>query len=403
MSKTRKDLWPPSRREFNRLLAASCVLIPAQRAFGDFDNDGDVDVLVNNMHEPPSLLRNDCSGRNNWIKVKCIGTKSNRSGIGARVRVVTRTHSQIDEVMSGSSYISHSDFRLHFGLGRAMRVDQIAVRWPSGSEETFSNLEPNHLIFIEEGRGITKTSRFTLMISSLAKAQLDHVEASRQLLNEGKLDQAAQEAQLPSQDPATRPLALAMLGTIRLREGKYDEGAGLLKRALEIDPRLAGARTTLGDVYLLQNKPELARKCFVEVLRLDPGNFNARLDLAKLEASQHNHHKSLELARPIATQLSQTEEGILLLATDYCSLGQQKEAEALVSIWLRLQHLSQDPPTEFGHILMSHGWRAKPLKSLKLRSRPLPAMPLSRFFSPWQRPTCWPKISVVLSSITALL
>jgi hypothetical protein len=129
-------------------------------AFGDFDNDGDVDILVINMNEPPSLLRNDCQTGNHWIKVKCIGTKSNRSAIGARVRIVTGTHSQIEEVMSGTSYISQNDFRLHFGLGQASKVDLIAVRWPTGAEESFPNIEADQLVYIQEGRGIVKTERF---------------------------------------------------------------------------------------------------------------------------------------------------------------------------------------------------------------------------------------------------
>jgi hypothetical protein len=130
-------------------------------AFGDFDNDGDVDIVVINMNEPPSLLRNDCRTGNNWIKVKCIGTKSNRSAIGARIKVVTGSHSQIDEVMSSSSYISHNDFRLHFGLGQASKVDLIAIRWPSGAEESFSNIEVNQLVIIQEGRGIIKAEKFS--------------------------------------------------------------------------------------------------------------------------------------------------------------------------------------------------------------------------------------------------
>ncbi|MGH9404291.1 MAG: CRTAC1 family protein [Terriglobia bacterium] len=129
-------------------------------AFGDFDNDGDVDVVVINMNEPPSLLRNDCTTGNNWIKVKCVGVKSNRSAIGARVSVVTGSHAQTDEVMSGTSYLSQNDFRLHFGLGRAARADLIEVRWPSGLVESFPKIEPNQLIFIQEGRGIVRRERF---------------------------------------------------------------------------------------------------------------------------------------------------------------------------------------------------------------------------------------------------
>jgi hypothetical protein len=129
-------------------------------AFGDFDNDGDVDIVVSNINEPPSLLRNDCSSRNNWIKIKCIGTKSNRSAIGARVKVITGRHSQIDEVMSGSSYISQNDFRLHFGLGSAVTVDQVEVRWPSGLVESFPRVEANQLVTIQESRGIIKKEKF---------------------------------------------------------------------------------------------------------------------------------------------------------------------------------------------------------------------------------------------------
>ncbi|MGE5054138.1 MAG: CRTAC1 family protein [Acidobacteriota bacterium] len=128
-------------------------------AFGDFDNDGDVDIVIINMNEPPSLLRNDCPAKNNWLKVKCIGTKSNRSAIGARVRVVTGRHAQINEVMSGSSYISQNDLRLHFGLGEAKQADLVEVRWPSGLVESFKNLEANQLLVLQEGHGILRREK----------------------------------------------------------------------------------------------------------------------------------------------------------------------------------------------------------------------------------------------------
>ncbi|HEV2353855.1 MAG TPA: CRTAC1 family protein, partial [Puia sp.] len=101
-------------------------------AFGDFDNDGSVDVLILNMSEPPSLLKNNNSSKNGWLAIKAIGTRSNRSAIGARIAVTAGGRRQIREVMSGSSYISQSDLRQHFGLGKAAKADQIEVRWPSG-------------------------------------------------------------------------------------------------------------------------------------------------------------------------------------------------------------------------------------------------------------------------------
>ncbi len=130
-------------------------------AFGDFDNDGDIDVAVCNLNEPPSLLRNDSAAGHNWLKVKCMGTKSNRSAIGARVRVVTRGHAQIQEVMSGSSYISQNDFRLHFGLGSATRADGVEVRWPSGHTDSVGQVEANRLVVIREGQGIVSVEEFS--------------------------------------------------------------------------------------------------------------------------------------------------------------------------------------------------------------------------------------------------
>jgi hypothetical protein len=130
-------------------------------AFGDFDNDGDMDVVIINMNEAPSLLRNDSTSPNHWIKVKCVGTRSNRTAIGARVRVQAGGISQIDEVMSGGSYVSQNDLRLHFGLGEARRVDQLDVRWPTGETETFRDLPVNRLFVIEEGRGIVRSEEFT--------------------------------------------------------------------------------------------------------------------------------------------------------------------------------------------------------------------------------------------------
>jgi enediyne biosynthesis protein E4 len=130
-------------------------------AFGDFDNDGDVDVLIMNMNEPPSLLRNEYNGRqnpqkNNWVKVKLIGTKSNRSAIGARVRIRSGAHLQTQEVTSQSSYYSHNDLRLHFGLGQSAKAVQIEIRWPSGEAETIKDAAINQMITIKEGSGVLK-------------------------------------------------------------------------------------------------------------------------------------------------------------------------------------------------------------------------------------------------------
>lgn len=123
-------------------------------AFGDFDNDGNIDVVVNNLDRPPSLLRNESRHGNNWLMVKCVGTRSNRSGIGARVAVTTGERVQIDEVMSGSSYYSQNDLRLHFGLGKAARADLVEIRWPSGLTESFEAVPANRVMRATEGEGL---------------------------------------------------------------------------------------------------------------------------------------------------------------------------------------------------------------------------------------------------------
>jgi enediyne biosynthesis protein E4 len=135
-------------------------------AFGDFDNDGDLDIVVNTINDYPQLVRCDSRLSNNWIKVKIIGTRSNRSGIGARLKCITRVpgqekpHSQIDEVRSGGSYISQNDLRVHFGIGKAEKIELLEIRWPSGQVDTLKDVKPNQQLFVEEGKGIVRTMQF---------------------------------------------------------------------------------------------------------------------------------------------------------------------------------------------------------------------------------------------------
>jgi hypothetical protein len=129
-------------------------------AFGDFDNDGDVDMLVVNLDEPPSLLRNDVTAQNHWIKIKLTGSQSNRSAIGARVTIHYGEKVQAQEVLSQSSYLSVNLSRLHFGLGAVAEVD-LEIRWPSGAREKFDQIAADQLIAVTEGKGITRRQKFT--------------------------------------------------------------------------------------------------------------------------------------------------------------------------------------------------------------------------------------------------
>lgn len=122
-------------------------------ALGDFDNDGDIDILIINMNEPPSLLRNDLAGKQNWIKILLVGVKSNRSAIGARVLVHYGSKVQAQARVSQSSYYSSSDPRLHFGIGESKIVD-VEIYWPSGLHERHNAIPANQLVTIREEKGI---------------------------------------------------------------------------------------------------------------------------------------------------------------------------------------------------------------------------------------------------------
>jgi hypothetical protein len=122
-------------------------------AFADLDNDGDVDVVVNNVHAAPDLFRLESPKDAHWITLKLVGTRSNRSAIGARVRLVTAGGVRVEEVRGGGSYYSQNDLRVHFGLGAERAIDRVEVRWPNGAEERFTGLTPDRIVTLTEGGG----------------------------------------------------------------------------------------------------------------------------------------------------------------------------------------------------------------------------------------------------------
>ena len=142
-------------------------------AFGDYNNDGNLDVVVNCVNAYPQLLRCDSTIPRNWIKIRTVGTKSNRSGIGARIAITTypvdhtkatsgpqptpKPFTQIDEVRSGGSYYSQNDLRIHFGLDQSKQADTVEITWPSGQKDKLTNLRANHLYVIQEGGKIIKS------------------------------------------------------------------------------------------------------------------------------------------------------------------------------------------------------------------------------------------------------
>ena len=123
-------------------------------AFGDYDNDGDIDIIVTNWNQSPDLLRNEVGNRNHWVMFKTIGVKSNQSGIGSKITVTTENLTQYREVRSDGSYLSASDLRVHFGLGTAGAIKQVEIQWPSGQTDHHKNLSVNQEYTLIEGQKI---------------------------------------------------------------------------------------------------------------------------------------------------------------------------------------------------------------------------------------------------------
>jgi hypothetical protein len=123
-------------------------------ATADFDNDGDIDIAVNNRGDYPELLRNNGGNANHWLEVLLIGTKSNRDGTGALLKLTSEGFAQVKQAEGGTSYMSASDPRIHFGLGKRAKVESLVITWPSGQVDKLANVPMDTIIAVKEGTGI---------------------------------------------------------------------------------------------------------------------------------------------------------------------------------------------------------------------------------------------------------
>jgi tetratricopeptide (TPR) repeat protein len=195
-----------------------------------------------------------------------------------------------------------------------------------------------------------------------AQAALQRAAA---LVQEGRLQEADQQAQLALSDPATRAAACSVLGAIRVQQDRLEEGAELLREAIRLDPHLLGAQLNLAQVYTLQGKDELALPVFRRVVELDPSNAAARMALARSETEKGNYKRSLELAKPALAAFKQSPEGLLVLAADFLKTGDRSSAKALLEDSRRLRDVPPAWPVSFAELLVKGGLVAEGIDVLE--------------------------------------
>jgi tetratricopeptide (TPR) repeat protein len=213
-------------------------------------------------------------------------------------------------------------------------------------------------------------------LPAIAAPDADPQEALQRaatLVQEGRLQEADQQAQLALSSPATRAAACSVLGAIRVQQHRLAEGAELLEEAVRLDPNLLGAQLNLAQVYQVQGKDDLALRAFRRVLERDPSNAAARMVLARAEAEAGHYARSLELAKPALTAFKQSPDGVLVLATDFLKTGDQAAARALVADSARIRELPPAWSVRFAEILVKGGLAAEGIEVLDRARKAAPS------------------------------
>jgi tetratricopeptide (TPR) repeat protein len=183
----------------------------------------------------------------------------------------------------------------------------------------------------------------------------DALEKAAELVQQGKLDEADQQARLALSDPQTRAAAYSVSGAIRLQQRRLKESATLLQEAIRLEPRLLGAHLNLAQVYTLQGQPQLAHRLFERALQLDTGNLTARLALARSAMDNGDYGRSLNLARPVLAAFKRSPDGLSILAADFLELGDRRAAAELANDWARLPDVPEAASIGFALMLVNDG------------------------------------------------
>ena len=302
-------------------------------AFGDFDNDGDVDILIMNVNEPPSLLRNDVTGKGHWLKVKLVGVKSNRSAIGATVIASYGEHKQAQAVTAQSSYLSVNDRRLHFGLGTAMSVD-LEVRWPNGGQGGPQGDYNRPIGHYQRGPRSGKDR-------ALPRPEIGRVMRSLHYL---VLLLAVQMAGSQALANTTDAMAHAGRAGQLMQSRRYSEAAAEFEQALAADPNNDAVRIQYASCLFAQERNEDARKQFeMERKRLgDKPGLN--YFLAQLDLRADRFDLAIQKLEPLATNPA-FPKASLYLGLAYMAEGEQ--GKALTSLELAAKNNPSDPEPHY--------------------------------------------------------
>jgi tetratricopeptide (TPR) repeat protein len=211
------------------------------------------------------------------------------------------------------------------------------------------------LLLLGSSQAADSPSRSAAQSTPSSVAGSEALQAAVTLVQQGKLDEADQQARLALRDPDTRAVANSVLGTIRLQQNRLVESATFLREAIRLEPRLAGAHLSLAQVYTMQQKPAMAAGLFRRVLELDPSNATARLALARSEAERGNYRRSLDLAQPVLAVFKQSPEALFVLATDFLKTGDRQAGVALVNDWTRLAGVPPEWSIKFALLLAKEG------------------------------------------------
>jgi tetratricopeptide (TPR) repeat protein len=372
-------------------------------AYFDFDNDGDVDVFVNNVHDTPDLYRLDVKGPVNWLTLRLVGVQSNRSAIGARVRLTAGGATQVQQVRGGGSYYSQNDLRLNFGLGSAANVDRIEVRWPNGKEQVWTDVQANQILTLKEGADSTaalaearrhyhadqpvkaieilkpiverlpaesterREAEQILGLAAFATGRyaeaIPHLEATRKWASESfELSYALGQAYIQTQRPdeARRVIAHSygvaensaaghlIAAQVMVRLEMEEQATQELKRALDKDPRMPNANYLLGQMALFRGRFPEAIALTEKELASNPGHSMAWSQLGDAYVRQSKWDEAIAALQKSIWLNPYYSAPYILLGRAYVKKEQPARAEAMLR-----RAIQYDPNNRSAHYLLA--------------------------------------------------